>query len=201
MDEIVIRAIARWPNVPSVFGWLRLDRRGNWWVKARASRDGVPEFERISNPAVIEFIGRNYERDAGGRWYFQNGPQRVFVALDYTPWVYRLDDAAQGIVAHTGRAPRAPQAAFFDDAGALLLQTDLGIGVFLDRDLQAVLERLTDARGRTAEQFMDELAQAVDMKARLFGNTVKIASIRAADVAARFGFVPAPAPRPGAPSC
>jgi hypothetical protein len=201
MDEIVIRAIARWPDVPAVYGWLRLDRRGNWRVKARAPRDGVPVFERISNPAVIEFIDRNYARDATGRWYFQNGPQRVFVALDYTPWVYRLDDAAEGFVAHAGSAPRAPVAAFLDDAGALLLQTDLGIGVLLDRDLQAVLDHLTDSRERGAEQLVDELAQGAEVKARLFGSALRIASIRAADVAARFGFVPAPVPRPGEPGC
>ena len=87
MDEIVIRAIARWPNVPSVYGWLRLDRRGNWLVKSRSRRDGAPEFERISNRAVNESIGRNYGEDSEHRWYFQNGPRGEFVALDYTPWV------------------------------------------------------------------------------------------------------------------
>jgi len=201
MDEIVLRSMLKWPAVPAVYGWLRLDRRGNWLVKARAPRAGAPVFERISNPAVIEFIGRNYARDEIGRWYFQNGPQRVFVALDYTPWVYRLDDAAEGFVAHTGPEPRAPEAAFLDDAGALLLQTALGIGVLLDRDLQAVLERLTDARGRTAEQIIGDLAQGKGAKARLFGKPLEVASIRCADIAARFGFVPAPAPGPGKPEC
>jgi len=57
MDEIVLRAIAKWPDVPSVYNWLRLDRRGNWLVKG----------ERIGNAAVVEFIGRNYEQDAQRR--------------------------------------------------------------------------------------------------------------------------------------
>ena len=29
MDESVIRALAKWPNVPAVYGWLSLSRRGD----------------------------------------------------------------------------------------------------------------------------------------------------------------------------
>src|SRR5471030_2084273 len=98
MDDIVIRAMAKWPNVPSVYGWLALDRRGRWLIKG----------ERISNPIVADFIGRNYERDDRGRWFFQNGPQRVFISLGYTPYVYRMawDPAASAtyrMQTHTGR--------------------------------------------------------------------------------------------------
>ena len=201
MDEIVIRAIARWPNVPSVYGWLRLDRRGNWLVKSRAERDGAPSFERISNRAVIEFIGRNYERDATNRWYFQNGPQRVFVTLDYTPWVYRLDDAEAGFLTHTGATLRALEAAFLDDSGSLLLKSELGIGVLLDRDLSAVLERLHDERGRPIEGLLEEIARGGQAQVMLHGKTVPIASIRSGDVPSRFGFVPQPMPRPGEREC
>jgi hypothetical protein len=100
MDDIVKQAIAKWPNVPAVFGWLGLDRRGEWLIKG----------ERISNPMVAACINRNYEHDAAGRWFFQNGPQRVFVALDYTPLVYRIGwDPAPGapltIEFHDGEIP------------------------------------------------------------------------------------------------
>src|SRR2546422_6290676 len=66
MDELVARSLAKWPNVPAVYGWLALDRRGNWRIKG----------QRISNVALREFIARNYECDSQGRWFFQNGPQR-----------------------------------------------------------------------------------------------------------------------------
>jgi hypothetical protein len=201
MDEIVIRAIARWPNVPSVYGWLRLDRRGNWLVKSRAERDGALLFERISNRAVIEFIGRNYEQDGAHRWYFQNGPQRVFVTLDYTPWVYRLDDAGAGFLTHAANAPRTLEAVFLDDSGSLLLKTELGIGVLLDRDLSAVLERLSDEGGRPIERLLEEVAQGAEAHVMLHGNTVPIASVRSADVPGRFGFVPRPMPRQGEREC
>jgi hypothetical protein len=125
----------------------------------------------------------------------------VFVTLDYTPWVYRLDDAGQGLLAHTGAVPRALEAMFLDDAGALLLETELGIGVFLDRDLSAVLKRLTDVCGRTVERLLEDVAQGAEARGMLQGKNVPIASIRAADVPRRFGFVARPAPRAGEPEC
>lgn len=196
MDEIVLRSILKWPDVPAVYGWLALDRRGNWMIKTVAGR-----FERIAHVAVREFICRNYASDSEGRWFFQNGPQRVFVALDYTPWVYRLDDAGQGLLAHTGAAPRALEAVFLDDSGALLLKTEIGIGVLLDRDLPAFLERLADVRGRALERLLEEVARGAEAQAILQGKKVPIASISAAGVPSRFGFVARPAPRAGEPEC
>ena len=196
MDEIVLRSMLKWPDVPAVYGWLALDRRGNWMIKTVAGR-----FERIAHAAVKEFIGRNYASDSEGRWYFQNGPQRVFVALDYTPWVYRFDDAGQGLLAHTGAAPRALEAVFLDDAGALLLETEIGIGVLLDRDLPAFLERLADVRGRALERLLEEVARGAEARAILQGKNVPITSINAAGVPGRFGFVARPAPRAGEAEC
>ena len=196
MDDTVLRSMLKWPDVPAVYGWLSLDRRGNWMIKTAAGR-----FERIAHAAVREFIGRNYASDREGRWYFQNGPQRVFVALDYTPWVYRLDDAGQGLLAHTGAVPRALDAVFVDDAGALLLKTEIGIGLLLDRDLPGFLERLADAGGRGLERLLEEVARGAAAKAMLQGRMVPIASIRSADVPARFGFVARPAPRAGESEC
>ena len=88
MDEQVMRAMARWPHVPAVYGWLSLDRRGRWLIRG----------ETISNRAALAFIGRNYAADERGRWYFQNGPQRVFVTLDYTPVVYFLVEGADRLL-------------------------------------------------------------------------------------------------------
>ena len=189
MDEIVIRGMLKWPDVPAVYGWLSLDRRGSWLIKNVSGR-----FERIANPAVNEFIGRNYAADAEGRWYFQNGPQRVFVALDYTPWVYRLDDAGEGLLAHTGAPAAAPTTVFVDDSGALLVETEMGIGVLLDRDLPALVERLS-------ERLLESVGRGEEARAALLGKSVRIAPIRVAEVPGRFGFVQRPAPRAGEPDC
>jgi hypothetical protein len=201
MDEIVVRAMQKWPNVPDVYGWLRLDKRGQWLVKSRASAEGAAVFERITNAAVVDFIGRNYEHDDAGRWYFQNGPQRVFVALDYTPLVYRLSADGHALEAHTGVVPRIVDHAWIDDFGMLLFATDLGPGVLLDRDLATVLARIGPAPG-AGEDALDALergcaAGLVLMLAR----AIPLAPIVAAEVPARFGFDPSPRPPAGTPEC
>jgi len=115
--------MARWPNVPAVYGWLSLDRRGNWRIKG----------EKIANDALREFIGRNYEADGRGCWYFQNGPQRVFVSLAYTPLVVHHEES--GIVDHCGR-PFAARSAYLDEEGSVLLSDGRTIALLDDRDLE-----------------------------------------------------------------
>ncbi len=122
MDSVVARAMAKWPNVPAVYGWLSLDRRGNWLIKG----------ERITNGALREFIARNYEAQADGRWYFQNGPQRVYVTLAYTPLVVHYEGEA--LIDHCGR-PFAAAAAYLDDEGSVLMAGERGIALLDDRDL------------------------------------------------------------------
>jgi hypothetical protein len=208
VDEIVSRAMQKWPNVPNVFGWLRLDRRGTWWiksgpVKSRPSRDAQPVFERIGNEAVIEFIGRNYAHDAAGRWFFQNGPQRVFVTLEYTPFVYRLRGDRESLETHTGQAAGEVRAAWIDDAGMLVLETELGPGVLLDRDLPALLDRIETASGPASEESLAALTAGAlpDLTLDLGRRRVPLSAIVAAEVPARFGFVADPRPAPGEPEC
>jgi hypothetical protein len=139
MDEAVLRSMAKWPDVPDVYGWLSLDRRGNWLIKG----------ERIGNAALRDFISRNYAPDARGCWYFQNGPQRVFVALAYTPLVLHLESEA--LFDHCGR-PFRPEQAFLDEEGSVLMQGKPGIGLLDDRDLAAYAGRaqgLPGIAGRT----------------------------------------------------
>ena len=127
MDEIVVRSLARWPNVPAVYGWLDLDRRGNWLIKG----------ERIGNVALREFIARNYSSDAQGRWFFQNGPQRVYVRLAYTPLVVHYE--GDGLFDHCGCGTTALET-FLDDEGSVLIRGERGIGLLDDRDLERYAE-------------------------------------------------------------
>jgi hypothetical protein len=201
MDEIVLRAVRKWPDVPAVYGWLGLDRRGNWSIKG----------ERITNPALAGFIARNYTRDGMGRWFFQNGPQRVFVALAYVPYVYRtlpLEGGGFGLSTHTGVSANTPGAAWMDDRGAVLVETELGIGVVHDLDLSELLASLSGPAGEpledsTIERLLTNLP-GVDCgtpKLVLAGHALSLSHIRSAEVPARFGFVPNPRPAPGEPEC
>ena len=122
MDALVAQAMAKWPNVPAVYGWLSLDRRGNWRIKG----------ERIANQALRDFISRNYESDSAGRWYFQNGPQRVYVTLDYTPLVVHYD--GDELRDHCGR-PFAARETYLDDEGSVLLAGEGTVALLDDRDL------------------------------------------------------------------
>jgi hypothetical protein len=128
MDSIVLKSMAKWPNVPDVFGWLSLDRRGNWLIKD----------QRISNPLVAEFIGRNYQADDRGRWYFQNGPQRVFVSLGYAPYVLRTCEHQHErcLQTHTGARLESINGAWIDNEGTLILRWSASnVGSLSDRDL------------------------------------------------------------------
>jgi len=125
-DSEVERAMARWPDVPQCFDWLGLDRRGAWRIRGDA----------ISHARTVAFLGRHYRADAQGRWYVQNGPQQVFVALEYTPWIYRFDPQA-GFTTHTGLTANDILTVCADDEGNLLIETGLGVGLVDDRDLVA----------------------------------------------------------------
>lgn len=140
MDDIVKAAIARWPNVPAVYGWLELTARGEWTIQG----------EPIGNAAIRAFIGRNYTNDGGGNWFFQNGPQRVYVSLEATPIIYRLDEFGR-LESHTGAKPRELRAAFADVEGRLFLDTEIGTGLVDSQDTGKFAERLIDGEGRTLD--------------------------------------------------
>lgn len=144
MDEQVIKAMARWPDVPAVYGWLRLDRRGHWHLIDRnqpgfdEARDGAGS--PITSPPIIAFIERNYTHDDDGRWFWQNGPQRVFVDVDAAPLVLRVlgEADAPHFVANTGESVRTVDSAWAGPDDELLLMTDLGAGAVHDLDIAAL---------------------------------------------------------------
>ena len=199
MDPIVIQAMAKWPNVPKVYGWLSLDRRGNWLIKG----------ERIANPGVVAFIGRNYAADEQGRWFFQNGPQRVFVTMEYAPFVIVTSGVgAASLLAHTGRAVERVSGAWLDETGSLLLRWSGGPGLVSDRDLARTLELFTDVHGKPVGDAV--LTRAFDAESRRHatglyfgyaGSRVPVGRIRAGAVAQKFGFDPNPRPKAGEPEC
>jgi Protein of unknown function (DUF2946) len=141
MDDIVLKAIAKWPNVPHCYGWLGLDARGQWWMRDDRSQalgsfsSGVPgaKGSLLQHEKLIDFIQRNYASDKQGQWFFQNGPQRVYVELQATPYVWRVQSDLS-LLAHTGLPVRA-QRCVVDEHGRVYMETDAGFGLVHTNDV------------------------------------------------------------------
>jgi hypothetical protein len=173
MDDIVKQAIAKWPNVPDCYGWLGLDARGDWYLRddqaqalgpfaggTAASKGSV-----LRHVQLLAFIHRNYACDARGCWFFQNGPQRVYVELEAAPWVWRLSPDLS-IASQGGHAARFVQC-LVDEQGRVYAETDLGLGLVHSLDVELV-------------------ATAIER-----GDWVETA-VMAADLPQRYGFVRSP---------
>lgn len=141
MDDIVIQAMAKWPNVPHCYGWLGLDARGHWRMRDEAAQRANAPGDRLAHSALIGFINRNYLADEAGNWYFQNGPQRVYVNLEATPFIARTEPDGS-VQLHTGQACARPEQAWLLDSGALVLRCGAHIAQLDDRDLAPLLGSL-----------------------------------------------------------
>jgi hypothetical protein len=141
MDDIVKQALAKWPNVPYCYGWLGLDARGNWRMRdERAQHLNLPG-DKLNHAALVAFIVRNYAADERGCWYFQNGPQRVYVQLEATPYIVRTDPAA-GWLLHTGPTLGDIDEAVLTESGGLILRSGDVVAQLDDRDFAHVLPQL-----------------------------------------------------------
>ena len=183
--------MARWPDVPAVFGWLALDARGRWLLKG----------ETIANRAALAFIARNYAHDEFGRWYFQNGPQRVFVDLHATPWVFRLHADGQ-LSNHIEQIVDAVTSVFMHEGGAVVLDTPAGAGLVDDRDLELFSRDLRASNGAALDE--DLVAARVDLLAggatadlavRVTGALLPVRFLAARSMPAHFHFVCEPRAR------
>lgn len=179
MDDIVRQAIAKWPKVPFCHGWLGLDSRGKWYLRdaksqaAGAFASGLPGARGscIEHEKLIGFIGRNYESDADGQWFFQNGPQRVYVELEAAPWIWRIEPDFS-LVSQTGARANA-RACVVDEQGKLYLDSEIGFGLVHSLDVAQAAEAIERGDWTPEEASHDQFP-------------------------ARFGFVPSPAARQAA---
>lgn len=170
MDDIVKQALAKWPHVPDCWGWLGLDMRGNWWLRDAdtQAQDLFPHSKgsRLEHEKLLAFIGRNYEANAQGHWFFQNGPQRVYVELESAPMVWRVH-AGAAVVAHTGQPVQQVQQCLMDEHGHVYLQCDGVLGIVHTQDVV-------------------HAADAVE------AGVWQLEDVAAADLPQRFGFVRSP---------
>lgn len=157
MDDIVKAAMAKWPNVPHCYGWLGLDARGQWFMRDDPTQAAGPfacepgeactpaKGSRLLHDKLIEFIHRNYAHDETGCWFFQNGPQRVYVELEITPYIWRLQPDGR-VLAHTGDPTGDVQWCGLDEFGRLYLKTERGLGLVHTSDMELAAQAVEAGR-------------------------------------------------------
>jgi len=195
MDDIVKKAMAKWPNVPHCYGWLALDARGTWRMRdERAQHLGLAG-DKVIQQALLGFINRNYTVDERGCWYFQNGPQRVYLNLETTPYVARTDPQ-QGLLLQTGEALAALDGAYMTGIGELIVQSDGKVAQVDDRDMAQMLAAMeVGGVPVTDEGLMAWLeGGAGELTLRYKEQRVPVARIERDQVAEHFGFTRLPAP-------
>ena len=159
MDEIVKAALAKWPGVPDCYGWLGLDARGNWFMRDDRAQAAGPfagegasaqsKGSLLKHEKLIDFIQRNYESNALGQWFFQNGPQRVYVELESAPWIWRIN-ANLSVQDHAGKTVNV-QEALVDEKGYLYLLADTGFGLVHTQDMNQAAEAVEQGVWRVQE--------------------------------------------------
>ena len=159
MDELVKQAMQKWPNVPHCYGWLGLDQRGDWYMRddhTQAQGDFLhAKGSKLQHPKLIEFIQRNYLSDEHGQWYFQNGPQRVFVELQAAPFVWRILDDGR-VLSATQQLQKVEHCAV-DEVGQVYLLTHQGLGLVHSQDVGLAAEALEQQRWDEKKVLASEL--------------------------------------------
>ena len=204
MDEQVLRSLIKWPNVPDCFGWLALDRRGQWRMVDEFAQQNKLPGQVIQHIALNEFISRNYASDQLGRFFFQNGPQRVFISLVATPWIVRIIPSEQGQQLITQcQTQMKPSAALSDENGSIYILGSIKQAIYQDLKTQQfeVEEHASIAllHDHDLDQF-SELAHLCE-EACSFGGSwnwhgeqLPLDPIHSEELAKRFGFVKQPKP-------
>src|SRR5690606_19718277 len=94
----------------AVRGWMSLSEHGQWrlhpigdaWQAGGRGDRSLSPGEPIHNTQLRAFIDRNYACDDEGRWFFQNGPQRVYMGLDAAPFILHTGSTPSTLFTHNG---------------------------------------------------------------------------------------------------
>ncbi len=193
-SDSLSKLLQKWPNVPDVFNWLSLDRRGTWRIK------GSP----ITNPTMIKAINSSYFCDVDGSWFFQNGPQKVFVTLDYTPYVifaYRAGDELK-LKTHSGTEIKKIDEIYLDSDLNFLITWDGRLGIISDRDLQILIDGMSFShQGKLISLENVIETDTKRLSVTFWNHEAKITKVTREYLLKKFNIRGDPAPRPGQPDC
>ncbi len=206
MDEQVLRSLIKWPNVPHCFGWLALDRRGQWRMRDEFSQQNSLPGNVIQHTALNEFIARNYACDIRGRYFFQNGPQRVFITLDATPWIVRIipTDTETRLLTQC-QSSFTPQGALSDESGNIYITGLVNQTVYKDVNQTSASEEFLKKECISAAllhdhdlDFFTDLATLREEACsfggswKWHGETLPLDPIHSSELSQHFGFIKKP---------
>jgi len=202
MDEQVLRSLIKWPNVPDCFGWLALDRRGQWHMRDEFAQQHKLPGQVITHRVLNEFISRNYACDKQGRYFFQNGPQRVFITLDATPWIARITPSENGLELLTQcNNPIEASGALSDENGNIYITGKINQLTYKEKNKEQFSNEECQTVALLHDHDLDQFSQLAKLHevACSFsgswewqGKQLPIDLIHSEEIAARFKFVAKP---------
>lgn len=202
MDEQVLKSLIKWPNVPACYGWLALDRRGQWRMRDEFTQQHNLPGQIIKHAALNDFISRNYARDERGRYFFQNGPQRVFITLDATPWIIRITPSDQGNKLTTQcNSSIEPSAAFSDEQGNIYIMGKVPQTIYEDASQGKFHSQDRDSIALLHDHDLDLFSELATLREEAcsfggswnwHGKQLPLDPIHSSELSARFQFEPKP---------
>lgn len=202
MDEQVIRSLIKWPDVPDCYGWLALDRRGQWRMRDEFNQQNNLPGQVIQHQALNEFISRNYARDTQGKYFFQNGPQRVFITLDTTPWIVRVIPSDQGVKLLTQcQSQIEPTSALSDEKGNIYIVGNIAQVVYEESDRAQFKLQTTESIALLHDHDLDLFSELATLKEEAcsfggswswHGKQLPLDPIHSSELANRFDYTAKP---------
>lgn len=158
----------------------------------------------IDHVALNEYISRNYASDNGGRYFFQNGPQRVFITLVATPWVARMIPGDQHLQLLTQcQSAITPTAALSDEQGNIYIVGAIEQTVFDSDDQQHFSLKVIPSVALLHDHDLDQFSELAKLReeACSFGGSwlwqgkqLPLDPIHSDELSQRFGFIKNPKP-------
>jgi len=204
MDEQVLRSLIKWPNVPDCFGWLALDRRGQWRMQDEFAQQNQLPGQVIAHVALNEFISRNYACDDLGRYFFQNGPQRVYINLAITPWIARITPSSEGLQIITQcNSAIEPDLALSDENGNIYIVGLINQTIHQHQDATQFNQQNSQSVALLHDHDLDQFSELAKLQEEAcsfggswtwHGKQLALEPIHSEELAKRFGYIAKPHP-------